>query len=427
MILEFSIGNFRSFNDVQTLDFRATGLVSDDKATDKNNIVERGGQRVIKTVGLYGPNGSGKSNLVSGLRLFCDLVESSLKSEAIMELSVEPFSLSSEKATHEGFYQMQLLINEKKYRYGFTLKDPGEVKQEWLFGPAGKNETWYFKRTGNDVECNKEWFEEGVRAPHENLRSSTLFLTFISAYNGQISQDIKGFIAKNILFEDSRNEVSKQALKSLLRGQNAANNTGLFPEEYWQTNQLIREGKANVVLDWLNNAGLFYAGISLREFHRGIDNVIVEKHIYNKDGSISGKASMDFEINESAGTKKFYYYIGTLFKLFSEGGLIVSDEIDNNFHPSLLQRLLRFFNDPAINKAGAQLLFTSHDTNLLHPDILRRDQIYFAEKSSGEETILYSLADLKGIRNNADFARQYLAGLYGALPLLASYKEQSAE
>jgi hypothetical protein len=74
--------------------------------------------------------------------------------------------------------------------------------------------------------------------------------------------------------------------------------------------------------------------------------------------------------------------------------------------------------------AGAQLLFTSHNTNLLQPDILRRDQIYFTEKSNKDETILYSLADLKGIRNNADFARQYLAGFYGALPMLEGFKQQ---
>ena len=74
-----------------------------------------------------------------------------------------------------------------------------------------------------------------------------------------------------------------------------------------------------------------------------------------------------------------------------------------------------------LNLKGAQLLFTSHDTNLLNPTILRRDQIYFTEKSIADETILYSLADLKGIRNNTDFARQYLAGFYGALPILQNF------
>ncbi len=79
------------------------------------------------------------------------------------------------------------------------------------------------------------------------------------------------------------------------------------------------------------------------------------------------------------------------------------------------------FNNPKINTGNAQLLFTTHDTNLLDPSIMRRDQIYFTEKNEEEATRLYSLADLKGIRNDADFARQYLAGFYGALPVLSDF------
>ncbi len=179
-----------------------------------------------------------------------------------------------------------------------------------------------------------------------------------------------------------------------------------------------------MVLSWLKNAGLNYAGINLEEAsNRLSERVMLEKNILDEEGKVTGTTSFRLDINESAGTKKFYAYIGRIYRKFTRGGLIVIDEIDNNFHPSLLQQFIRFFNDPSFNHAGAQLLFTSHDTNLLQPDILRRDQIYFTEKSLGDETVLYSLADFKGIRNNADFSRQYLAGFYGALPMLEKYKQ----
>lgn len=176
-------------------------------------------------------------------------------------------------------------------------------------------------------------------------------------------------------------------------------------------------------MSWLKAAGLLYSGINVEELG-GIEVVQLEKSIWDHKGELVGRAKFDLNENESAGTKKFYTYIGRLYQKFSIGGVFVSDEIDNNFHPSLLQQFIRFFNDPSVNTAGAQLLFTSHDTNLLRPDILRRDQIYFTEKSATDETILYSLADLKGIRNNADFAAQYLAGFYGALPILEKYKHE---
>jgi hypothetical protein len=307
-----------------------------------------------------------------------------------------------------------LLIDEKKYRYGFTLGD-GTVMEEWLFGPAEKNDTWYFKRAEGKVESNKEWFEEGFSLPFENLRPNTLFLTFVSAYNGPLSQAIRGFLVKQLYFEN--NVRSRRGLNSVVRGR--VSTVALSQP----TNLLLKEGKGELILDWLRSAGLLYSDIEFNENAEDFDSVIVEKNILDQSGRVSGKVALDMDESESAGTRKFYYYIGTLVKLFEEGGLLISDEIDNNFHPSLLRQFIRFFNDPVLNKAGAQLLFTSHDTNLLDPEVLRRDQIYFAEKSIREETILYALSDLKGIRNNADFARQYLAGFYGALPLLETYKQ----
>jgi AAA15 family ATPase/GTPase len=98
----------------------------------------------------------------------------------------------------------------------------------------------------------------------------------------------------------------------------------------------------------------------------------------------------------------------------STSAFIILDELDSNFHPALLIKLIGLLNNPSINISNSQLIFASHDTNLMSPSIMRRDQFYFTEKDENEATRLYSLADLKGIRNDADFARQYLAGFYGA-------------
>jgi AAA15 family ATPase/GTPase len=114
---------------------------------------------------------------------------------------------------------------------------------------------------------------------------------------------------------------------------------------------------------------------------------------------------------------------GLLLRVFNNDNqcFILLDEIDSHFHPTLLIKLVSLFNNPEINRSNSQLLFTSHDTNLMSPSIMRRDQFYFTEKNSNNSTRLYSLGDLKGIRNDADFAKQYLAGYYGALPYLEQY------
>lgn len=410
MLLQFSVANYRSIRKLQTLDFRATGLKSEEPKIDERNIVFANNERILKVIGIYGPNGSGKSNLLNALRDMQRMVRTSLSSEGVGKKVMKPFRLSDEELENSGFFQVSLLIEQKKFRYGFTLDSDGNVSQEWLFGPAEKNETWYFKRTKDQTAVNEQWFWEGVRLPEDKLRPDALYLNFVSAFHGNISTMIRKFIAYQMSFDHLQTSMPRTVFRdgSTVRGP-------ILP--FHDTNDLLLEGSERIIIDWLAKAGLHYESVALEQNPK--EEVLLYKNKYNKDGKIVGKIEMRLSSDESAGTKKFYGYIGRLHYRFAEGGVFIVDEIDNNFHPSLLIQLVKFFNDPDINKAGAQLVFTSHDTNLLRPDILRRDQIYFTEKSLAEETNLYSLADLKGIRNNADFARQYLAGFYGALPLLA--------
>jgi AAA15 family ATPase/GTPase len=154
---------------------------------------------------------------------------------------------------------------------------------------------------------------------------------------------------------------------------------------------------------------------------------IVFQRIYKTNDSFVN-VNLNLKSNESAGTQKLVDLAGILYLALetkrTTSPIIVIDEIDSNFHPSLLIKLISLFNDPSHNESNAQLLFTSHDTNLMSPEIMRRDQFYFAEKDQNQATRIYSLADLKGIRNDADFAKAYLAGYYGAVPCLHDYVEE---
>jgi len=414
MIVEFSLANYKSFNKVQTLSFRATGLTSEDKAVDVKNIIEINGDRVLKIAGIYGANASGKSNLLKGLILFKQMIDTSLKTEFFARRKLSPFKLADTNIENAGFFQVVLLLSGKKYRYGFTVNEEGSIEKEWLFGPAEKRETHYFKRTGSEVKVNNDYFEEGENLPFDKLRSDALFLAFSASYNGSISQRIKDFFTLHVRVD--RYDEHK-GLRAILRGQNRL------------TDKLIEEGKKEIVLDWMKEAGIVFQDVNVRktEIQKNLEQTLVTfaKNIYSEQGDIKGQALLDLDSDESEGTRKFYSYIGQLHHLFENGGIFISDEIDSNFHPSLLQRLIATFQNNKINKSGAQLLFTSHDTNLMSPNCMRRDQFYFTEKTVYDETHLYSLADLRGIRNNADFSRQYLAGLYGALPQLGNYLEET--
>ena len=137
---------------------------------------------------------------------------------------------------------------------------------------------------------------------------------------------------------------------------------------------------------------------------------------YNKDGDIVGKEVFSIEHNESEGTQKITELLGLIFITLSSGRLLVIDELDAKLHPLLTRAIIQLFTNPKINQNGAQLIFTTHDTNQLHLDYVRRDEIWFTEKSCVEATELYSHIEFKDFDPSMDITEQYVNGRYGAIP-----------
>ena len=129
---------------------------------------------------------------------------------------------------------------------------------------------------------------------------------------------------------------------------------------------------------------------------------------------------------ESEGTKKIINMSGPIIDTLERGGLIVVDEFDAKLHPLLTKKIIEIFNSPESNPNNAQLIFATHDTNLLSNKIFRRDQIWFAEKDSNDEsTDIYPLSDIREqngdkIRNDRIYEKDYINGKYGAIPFLRS-------
>lgn len=143
---------------------------------------------------------------------------------------------------------------------------------------------------------------------------------------------------------------------------------------------------------------------------------------YSGTGQLIDKVPFDLEEQESAGTKRLFALAYPIIRTLHEGLVLVIDEIDARIHPNLVIELIRLFNDPVTNPRHAQLIFTTHNTNLLNTKLFRRDQIWFVEKSRQGVSAVYSLVeyrvDGKIIRNDASFEKDYIAGRYGAIPFI---------
>ena len=150
-----------------------------------------------------------------------------------------------------------------------------------------------------------------------------------------------------------------------------------------------------------------------------------ERNRYDSSGNVYGKAKFSFDDAESAGTQKYFHLLGPIQDTLSNGRILVIDELDARLHPKLTLNIIRMFHDSSINTKGAQLIFTTHDSNLLSSKQFRRDQILFTEKNNFAATDLYSLAEFKlenskSVRKDASYAKDYLKGRYGAIPFIGS-------
>lgn len=416
MIVEFSVKNFRSIYDLQTVSFVATNLKSskENESVDLNNIVSDKGMKLLKTIGIYGANASGKSNIIKALEFFCNAISDLPSPESRLSKLSQPFLYQKDLGDTASFFQIVLFVEDKKYRYGFTVKkNPEAIKNpnasreiitsEWLFGPKNINQGKYFSRKNLEVDKASLPSNENI-APLEY--EHTLFLTHAASYNkdicAKVRQAISGYITSK--FGESEDFYRFHSIR-----------------------QIDNSESKSRFLAFLRSFGLNYSDIYFKkdENTASSNRFPLEKLFLTKSACYdeSVNVTLNMQENESDGTKKLFDIAGLLLHAFNikVSGLIILDEIDSNFHPSLLIRLISLFNDPEVNNSNVQLLFTSHDTNLMNPSLMRRDQFYFAEKDQNEGTKFYSLAELKGIRNDADFAKQYLAGFYGGVPILSEF------
>jgi uncharacterized protein len=131
---------------------------------------------------------------------------------------------------------------------------------------------------------------------------------------------------------------------------------------------------------------------------------------------------VEWDLNqESDGTQRMLELLGPIYDVLQEGSVLVMDEFDTSLHAYITRELVQLFNNPRTNPGHAQLVFTTHDTSLLDPTLLRRDQIWFTAKDASGETDLYSLEDFSPRKGEA-LQKGYLVGRYGAIPVLKNFE-----
>lgn len=409
MLIEFTVGNFKSFRDKTTFSMIAANLTSDDPALDRDNVIPvRKDLRLLKSAAVYGANASGKSNLGVALRFVRDFVlKSSRETFANAAISVEPFLLDKKRRNQPSFFELVFLLDATQYRYGFEV-DKSHVVSEWLFR-AKMKKSCLFRREGQKIEI-KVSFKEG-QGLQDKTRSNALFLSVVAQFNGKNAGQLREWFHTLVVETGLQDDKFREYTLESLRDPEQQPHIVSFVQALDLSVDNIMAAKPPLADDLPESL----PSEVRQRIIQDVGGIIFTTHRY-------GDEPEDFEVfnldqHELQGTRKLIAMAGPLHSILANGQTMFVDELDARLHPLMTRRIIELFHSPLTNPKGAQLIFATHDTNLLDKSLFRRDQIWFAEKDQQGATHLASLAEYR-VRNDAAFEKNYLEGRYGAIPFL---------
>jgi hypothetical protein len=399
----------------------AANLVAKDKKLDENNVFEVDDDlKLLKSAAIYGANASGKSNLTKALgfmRWF--MINSSKETQSTEKIGVERFKLSTETEDKPSFFEIVFLINGKRYRYGFEATRD-KVVSEWLFYVPKSRETKLFERKLDNITVSKTYKADGIQ---QKTRHNALFLSVSAQFNVKIAEEILDWLTNKVKIVsglDDRgyrgytvsclmNNDNKDKILQLLKKLDLGFGDVKVEESEFTIDSLPSELPDEIKNFILTNVGRKGISVSVQTMHQKFDG----------KGNPVSTDMFDLDAQESEGTQKVFALAGPLVDALKNGKVLIIDEFDARIHPLISRAIVELFNSNETNPSNAQLIFMTHDTNLLSNKLFRRDQIWFVEKNRYGATDLYSLAEYK-IRNDASFESDYIKGRYGAIPYIGN-------
>ncbi len=398
MILKIEFENFFSIKELVRIDFRAANINTALARELRHNVMDWNGVPVLKSVGLFGPNASGKSNIMKTVDFCCRLILNSHLNNEGAVFNFEPFKFDGWQKKPSKFL-IDFVCDDVEYEYSFELTRTKILSESLYHYPVGRRAK-VFVRDAN----GKYSFGTGVISkPTDvvlNTSDKNLFLSRASSMNREIAQKLYRYFLNQFLLGlvnvnemmvlDSFNRYKRVILKAL----------EICDTDITDIEARKEQVSAPVAIPGQGDLSFRLVDIlKFKTFHRNQKDVM-----------------FDLDMEESNGTRKLFQILIRLLDVVKNRKSIMMDEFDMGLHT----RLADFILDLIHASEGSQLLFSSHNTNLIDVKRLRRDQIIFVNKSEDGATGVYSLYDFKDFRENMDAEKGYIQGRFDAVPYVDS-------
>ena len=409
MLLQFQCSNHRSIKDEITFSMLAS---SDDSHEEKliKNLGE--GNYISRCASLYGANGSGKTSIISAILYMKQLVVSSNSYQNESQMVRLPHKLAINSPTK---YSINFEKNGIVYQYSFEYDNKEIIAESLYYWPNGKK-ALIFERSSEMLNNEPNFrFSTDFRKIGENCRGRLKpfkLLLSVAFTETNIEYVINAFnFFQNDLVILFSNEPSNWLQYSVDRLKKDEELRKMFLD--------FLHSIGSDILDMiLVNQIRTFSEKELLKFPSELRQALSDQSLRLNNILILRYKDFDIDINdESEGIKKLFAMVCPLIDIIRNNKIFFCDEIENSLHSSIVLELIRrFFNN---EKPTAQFIFATHNTEILDLNIMRRDQIWFTELEKTErKTDLYSLSDIKNVRKDEAVQKGYIAGKYGAIPMI---------
>lgn len=394
MLIQFSVENYLSIKDKVVL-----SLLSSRDNEHPEHLIADGNKNYLKSAVIYGANASGKSNVLNAFWFMVNYVLTSHNQQLHKTIARSPFKFDPETPARPSSFEVIFTTEGVRYAYGFSVTDKAVTEEYLYYYPNGRQALIFERKNTKDFRFTVDVDEQNTLK--ERTSANKLYLSVASNWSyAKVIPVLEWFASCQIITKNS-----------------VADAYGIEAE------QLKNDDYRRVIASMLRVADLGIQALQMRDSDPApsqrsdiFANIDAIHTVHDANGNACSYALNMAE--ESDGTNSYFKLIGVVKKALDLGTLLVADEMDAHLHPLLPKHLVSLFDSTEFNPKGAQLIFTSHSTNLLDLDFLRRDQIWFTEKDEQTAaTDLFSLYDFS-IRKDTKVEKGYLIGRFGAIPFI---------
>ena len=417
-LLSFTAENVRSYRDEVHLSLLATRMAERGVARRLSVAGNSKPVAVLPTAGIFGANASGKTAILEAIDDMRAVVENSFR-HGTPESTIyrRPFLLDDESRKRPSRFEIDVVLKGVRFQYGFELLDDRILGEYAVHYPRGRH-AMIFERQGESVRFGPPYRTDG-KTMMRALRDNALLLSVAEALKIRDLSALHSWFRKMVRFASPKNRSARTNLT---------------------TNLVESTDKKNRILNLLR-----YADLGVTDMHRELPPVEIVERVrkamrllndidddieLDEDPTMEGIVLLTHTAavgearihpqDESLGTLAWISLIGPLLEVLEDGAFLLVDELDGSLHPRLVQKFVELFQNERTNPRCAQLIFNSHDTNILGDSDSRtigRDQIWFTEKDMNGATSMYPATSF-GPRRDDSIQRRYLQGRYGAVPSL---------